>query len=138
MNNVIDLTKKIKQKTLASIVRRETLGVDLTQNQIYKLRLGTALWFDADDSIVVVQKSGDDFKVLLCPVNRDLLGGQWENFGRLSWFWLRHVKLKRVGKHRASSDEFKTLLQRTTGVDADIEFVRTLPQLPEINPAYSM
>jgi hypothetical protein len=138
MNNVIDLTKKIKQKTLASIVRRETLGVDLTQNQIYKLRVGTALWFDADDSIVVVQKSGDDFKVLLCPVNRDLLGGQWENFGRLSWFWLRHVKLKRVGKHRASSDEFKTLLQRTTGVDADIEFVRTLPQLPEINPAYSM
>lgn len=138
MNNVIDLNKKIRQKTLASIIRRETLGVDLTQNQIYKLRVGTSLWFDADDAIVVVQKNGDDFKVLLCPVNRDLLEGKWENFGLLSWFWLRHVKLKRVGKHRASSDEFKVLLQRTTGVDADIEFVRTLPQLPEINPAYSM
>lgn len=138
MNNVIDLTKKIKQKTLASIVRQETLGVDLTQSQIYKLRVGTALWFDADDAIVVVQKNGDDFKVLLCPVNRDLLEGKWENFGLLSWFWLRHVKLKRVGNIRASSDEFKVLLQRTTGVDADIEFVRTLPQLPEINPAYSM
>jgi len=138
MNNVIDLNKKIRQKTLASIIRRETLGVDLTQNQIYKLRVGTSLWFDADDAIVVVQKNGDDFKVLLCPVNRDLLEGKWENFGLLSWLWLRHIKLKRVGKHRASSDEFKVLLQRTTGVDADIEFVRTLPQLPEINPAYSM
>ena len=138
MNNVIDLTKKIKQKTLASIVRQETLGVDLTQNQIYKLRVGTALWFDADDAIVVVHKNENDFKVLLCPVNRDLLGGKWDTFGRLGWFWLRHIKLKRVGKHRASSDEFKTLLQRTSGVDADIEFVRTLPQLPEINPAYSM
>ena len=138
MSNVIDLGKRIRQKTLASIIRKETLGVDLTQNQIYKLRVGTALWFDADDAIVVIEKSGEDFKVLLCPVNRDLLEGTWDTFGRLGWLWLRYVKLKRVGKHRASSDEFKTLLQRTSGVDADIEFVRTLPQLPEINPAYSI
>lgn len=138
MSNVIDLTKKIKRKTLASVVRQETLGIDLTQTQIYKLRLGTALWFDADDAMVAIQKNGDNFKVLLCPVNRDLLEGKWDTFGILSWFWLRHVKLKRVGKHRASSDSFKLLLQRTSGVDADIEFVRTLPQLPEINPAYSI
>lgn len=138
MSNVIDLSKKIKQRTLASIVRQETLGVDLTQTQIYKLRVGTALWFDADDAIVAIQKDNGKFRVLLCPVNRDLLEGKWENFGLLSWFWLRHVKLKRVGKHRASSDGFKTLLQRTSGVDVEIEFVRTLPQLPEINPAYSM
>lgn len=138
MSNVIDLNKRIKQKTLASLVRKETLGVDLTQNQIYKLRLGTALWFDADDAIVAIQKNGDDFKVLLCPVNRDLLEGQWDTFGWFSWLWLRHVKFKRVGKHRASTDEFKVLLQRSSGVDAEIEFVRTLPQLPEINPAYSM
>lgn len=138
MSNVIDLNKRIKQKTLASIVRRETLGVDLTQTQIYKLRVGTALWFDADDAIVAIERNGQDFKILLCPVNRDLLEGKWDTFGLLGWFWLRHIKLKRVGKHRASSDGFKTLLQRTSGVDAEIEFVRTLPQLPEINPAYSI
>jgi hypothetical protein len=138
MGKIIDLNGKIRRKTLASIVRKETLGVDLTQNQIYKLRVGTALWFDADDAIVAIQKNGEDFKVLLCPINRDLLEARWDTFGRLAWFWLRHIKLKRVGKHRASSDEFKILLQRTSGVDAEIEFVRTLPQLPEINPAYSM
>lgn len=138
MSNVIDLNKKIRQKTLASIVRRQSLGVDLTQSQIHKLRVGTALWFDADDAIVIVQKNNEDFKVLLCPVNRDLLEGKWDTFGFLSWLWLRYLKFKRVGKHRASSDEFKVLLQKTSGVDADIEFVRTLPQLPEINPAYSM
>lgn len=138
MSNVIDLNKRIKQKTLASIVRKETFGVDLTQNQIYKLRVGTALWFDADDAIVAIQKNNKDFKILICPVNRDLLEGQWDTFGWLYWFWLRYVKLKRVGKHRASSDEFKILLQKTSGLDADIEFVRTLPQLPEINPAYSI
>jgi hypothetical protein len=138
MNNVIDLNKRIKQKTLASIVRKQTIGVDLTQVQIHKLRVGTALWFDADDAIVAIQKNGVEFKVLLCPINRDLLEGQWDTFGVVAWFWLRYIKLKRVGKHRASSDEFKILLKRTSGVDAEIEFVRTLPQLPEINPAYSI
>lgn len=138
MGNVIDLSRRIRQRTLASIVRKETLGVDLTQTEIYKLRLGTALWFDADDAIVAIERNNDDFRVLLCPVNRDLLENKWETFGPLAWFWLRHVKLKRVGKHRASSDQFKILLQRTSGVDAEIEFVRTLPQLPEINPKYSM
>lgn len=138
MNNVIDLNKKIKQKTLASIVRRETLGVDLTQSQIYNLRVGTALWFDADDAIVAVKKNNNHFKILLCPINRDLSKEQWDTFDWLSWIWLRYAKFKRVGKIRASSERFRVLLQRTSGVDADIEFVRTLPQLPEINPAYSM
>lgn len=138
MSNVIDLSKRIKQKTLASVVRKQSFGIDLTQTQIYKLRLGAALWFDADDAVVAIEKNDESFRILLCPVNRDLLENKWENFGRLSWFWLRHVKIKRVGKHRASSDAFKLLLQRTSGVDAEIEFVRTLPQLPEINPAYSI
>ena len=138
MNNVIDINSKIRQRTLASIIRRETLGLDLNQTQIYKLRVGTALWFDADDAIVAIQKNEDEYKVLLCPVNKDFLENKWETFGRIGWFWLKHIKLKRIGKHRSFTEEFRVLLQRTTGIDADIEFVRTLPQLPEINPEYSM
>jgi hypothetical protein len=138
MGSVVDFSAKLKQKTLASVVRRETIGVDLTQTQLYELRVGTALWFDADDAIVAIQKENDEYKILLCPVNRDLLEDRWENFGRLTWLWLRHVKLKRVGKFRASTDEFKALLMRKIKADVEIEFVRTLPNLPEINPAYSM
>lgn len=138
MGSVVDFSAKLKQKTLASIVRRETIGVDLTQTQLYELRVGTALWFDADDAIVAIQKENDEYKILLCPVNRDLLEDKWENFGRLTWLWLRYIKLKRVGKFRASTDEFKTLLTRKIKADVEIEFVRTLPNLPEINPAYSM
>lgn len=138
MSNVIDLKSKLKAKTLASIVRRETLGVDLTPTQIYKLRVAAAIWFDADDAIVAIERKNDDYKVLISPINRDLLENKWENFGIFSWFWLRHVKRKRVGKHRASSEEFKFVLQRTTGIGAEIDFVRTLPNLPEIHPSRSM
>jgi len=138
MNNVVDFSAKLKQKTLASIVRKETFGVNIDAGVVYKLRVGTALWFDADDAIVAIQKDNDSYKILLCPVNRDLLEGKWETFGRVGWLWLRYVRIKRVGKHRASTEEFKVLLERTSGVDVDIEFVRILPQLPEINPAYSI
>jgi hypothetical protein len=138
MGTVVDFSAKLKQKTLASIVRRETFGVDLTQAQFYELRVGTALWFDADDAIVAIKKENDEYKILLCPINKDLFENKWENFGRLAWFWLRHVKPKRVGKFRASTDEFKELLTRKIKTNIEIEFVRTLPNLPEIHPAYSM
>jgi hypothetical protein len=138
MNNVVDLKSRMKPKTLASIVRRETLGVDITSAQIYKLRVATAVWFDADDAIVAIERENEDYRILISPINHDLLENRWENFGIFTWFWLRHVKRKRVGKHRASSEEFKFFLQRTAGIDAEIEFVRTLPNLPEINPSQSM
>ena len=137
-SNIIDLKSRMKPKTLASIVRRETLGVDLNATQIYKLRVAAAVWFDADDAIVAIERKNNDYKVLISPINRDLLENKWENFGVITWFWLRHVKRKRVGKHRASSEEFRVLLQRTTGIEAELDFVRTLPDLPEINPSQSM
>lgn len=138
MSNVIDLKSKMKPKTLASIVRRETLGIDLSAAQIYKLRVAAAVWFDADDAIVAIEKKEETYKVLVSPINRDFLENKWENFGRLDWFWLRYVKRKRVGKHRASSEEFRLMLQRTAGIEAEIDFVRTLPNLPEIHPSRSM
>jgi hypothetical protein len=128
----------MKPKTLASIVRRETLGIDLDATQIYKLRVAAAVWFDADDAIVAIEKKEEDYKVLVSPINRDFLENKWENFGRLDWFWLRYIKRKRVGKHRASSEEFRHMLQRTMNIEAEIDFVRTLPDLPEIHPSRSM
>lgn len=138
MNNVIDLKSRMKPKTLASIVRRETLGIDLSAAQIYKLRVAAAVWFDADDAIVAIEKKEETFRILVSPINRDFLENKWENFGRLDWFWLRHIKRKRVGKHKASSEEFRHMLQRTAGIEAEIDFVRTLPNLPEIHPSQSM
>lgn len=138
MSNVIDLRSKMKPKTLASVVRRQTFGVDLTAAQIYKLRVAAAVWFDSDDAIVAIERKDEDYRVLISPINRDLLENTWENFGVISWFWLRYIKRKRVGKHRASSEEFKFMLQRTSGVDVEIDFVRTLPNLPEIHPSQSM
>jgi len=138
MSNVIDLKPRIKSKTLASIVRRGSFGVDLTANQIYKLRVAAAMWFDADDAIVAIERKDDDYKILISPINQDLLENKWENFGVLSWLWVRHVKRKRVGKHRASSEEFKILLQKTIKIDVEIDFVRTLPNLPEIHPSQSV
>lgn len=138
MSNVIDLKSRMKPKTLASVVRRETLGIDISATQIYKLRVAAAVWFDADDAIVAIEKTERNYKILISPINRDFLENKWENFGRLDWFWLRHVKRKRVGKHRASSNEFRFMLQRTMGIETEIDFVRTLPDLPEINPSQSM
>ena len=138
MSNVIDLKSRMKPKTLASVVRRETLGIDISATQIYKLRVAAAVWFDADDAIVAIEKTEGSYKILVSPINRDFLENKWENFGRLDWFWLRHVKRKRVGKHRASSEEFRFMLQRTMGIETEVDFVRTLPDLPEIHPSRSM
>lgn len=138
MSNVIDLKSRMKPQTLASVVRRQAFGVDLTAAQIYKLRVAAAVWFDSDDAIVAIERKDEDYRVLISPINRDLLENTWENFGIFSWFWLRHIKRKRVGKHRASSEEFRFLLQRTSGIDTEIDFVRTLPDLPEIHPSRSM
>lgn len=138
MSNVIDLKSRMKSQTLASVVRRQAFGVDLTAAQIYKLRVAAAVWFDSDDAIVAIERKNEDYRVLISPINRDLLENTWENFGIFSWFWLRHIKRKRVGKHRASSEEFRFLLQRTSGIDTEIDFVRTLPDLPEIHPSRSM
>lgn len=138
MSNVIDLKSRIKPKTLASMVRRGAFGIDLTADQIYKLRVSAAVWFDADDAIVAIKKQNEEYKVLVSPINRDFLANKWENFGPLMWFWLRYLKRKRVGKHRASSDEFRVMAQMSIGIETEIEFVRTLPDLPEIHPSQSM
>jgi len=140
MNNIVDFSAKLKLKkrTLSSLVREQSFGIDLTHYQIYKLRVGTATWFDADDAIVAIQKTNNDYKILLCPVNKNFLENKWNVFGLIMWIWLRYLKHKRVGNYRASTDEFKFMLQKTSKIDADIEFVRNIPHLPEINPKYSM